>query len=577
MKRLLAFVLVAGCASNPTDPQLERIDLTIRQKPQLTIASPAPGSFITPSADGMVEVAGTANGKQIQVNGHSASVDAKGNFRVRIPASEGLNVIDAHLSGLLGGESQRAFLYGNFADPAAAIPGGVMVRSNGVAFDDKDGDLDDYSAIARAMLAQVDLMTLVKELPPYTWTLGDVSVDVAVQKVAFDQKNAALTLSPRSGGAHVDGGIANVSVDLAMTVHYGGDWTTTGNVAVDTVGFVADIDAACSGGEIVASTETPAIALGNLKITTDIDFPGVDDFLTFLANQFKGLIAQTVAQQIQASAANHFAMALNQIGLPSQFSLAPYGLDATLSIADSFDGAAFDAQGVTISAVTSFAGPAVLGGAGSLLLGSRPQASFPDATMSVSVSLDALEQAMFAAWNQNGLRKVVYAGKSFPGFKLDPLVAAPALPPVMSAVDATHVQVSLGDIVVSSTVHTWLVDFPLQATLSGVSAVQLDIDPANGALRMTPTGSPVVWVDVNTLLGVVPDSLLAPLSALLQALAPSIVQKLVKPIEVPLPRLSLAKLIAGSTASIGLTSPVAVAVDSAAKRVIVSGDLVSYP
>ena len=579
-----ALILLAGCASQPKDDQLEQIDLTIRQQPQIGITQPAPGSFIQVTDDGMVDVAGTAHGTSIQINGHATPVDASGNFHARIPASEGVNVIDAHLSGLLGGESQRAFLYGNFADPSATIGSGVMLRATGPAFDDKSGDLDDFSAIARAMLAQVDIMTLVKQLPPFTWTLGDVSVDVAVTDAGFDQNNVGLVLSPRDGGAHADGNLANTSVTLAMTVHYGGDWTTTGTVAVDTVAFAADIDAAYSAADhaIVASTETPSITLGTIKVSTDLGrtFPGIDDFLSFLANQFKDLIAQTVAQQIQASAANHFALALNQIGLPSSFDLSPYGLDATLAVQDAFDGAGFDAQGVTISAATNFAWPqgaGVLSGAGSLVLGSTPATSFPDATLGVSVALDALEQATFAVWGQNGLQRVVYPGKSYPGFKLDPLVAAPALPPVVTAADGTHVQVSLGDVVVSTTLHTWIADFPVQVTLSALSDVALDVDPANGALRMTPSGTPTIWLDVNTLFGVVPDSLLAPLSQLLQSLAPSIVTKLVKPIEVPLPKMSLAKLIPGSTASLGLAAPVNVTVDTAAKRVIVSGDLAQYP
>jgi hypothetical protein len=575
-KLALALAVVAGCAGQPSD-QLEPIDLTIRQKPQVTIASPAPGSFVPVAPDGMIDVTGSARGTSLLVNGRATPVDSHGNFHTRIPASEGVNVIDAHLSGLLGGEAQRAFLYGNFARPDTILAHGVMVRATGTAWDDKKPDLNDFSSIARAMLAEVDLMTLVKQLPPYTWTLGDVSVDVAVTKVAFDQQHAALSLSPRAGGAHVDGGIRNVQVTLSLTLHYGGDWTTTGTVSVDTVGFNANIDAAYQKGQIVASTETPNIALGTLNVATDLDFPGVDDFLTFLANQFKDLIARTVAQQIQASAANHFALALNQIGLPSQFSLAPYGLNATLALTDSFDGASFDALGVNVSAQTNFSWPQVLAGAGSLIVGSAPATAFHDAPMSVSVAVDALDQAAFAVWGQNGLSQQVYPAKSFAGIKLDPLIASPALPPVIAAADPTHVQVSVGDIVVATTLHTWIADFPFQVTLSGVTGVALDIDPSNGALRMTPTGTPRVWVDVNTLFGVVPDVVLAPISAFLQQVAPSIVQKMVKPIEVPLPKLSLARLIPGSTASVGLKSPLEVSVDTAAKRVIVSGDLAAYP
>lgn len=580
MRVAVAAALVFGCAGQPKD-DLEPIDLTVHQRPQVTIATPAPGSFIAVSGDGMVEVAGSAHGSSIQINGHVTPVDAAGNFRARIPAVEGVNVIDARLSGLLGGESQRAFLYGTFAAPQAQIANGVMVRSTSAAFDDHSGDLDDFSAVARAMLAQVDVMQYVRQLPPFQWTLGPASVEVAVTGVHFAQDQTALTLSPRDGGAHSTGALQALSIALQLTFSLDGVFkTSTGaTVSVDTVGFDADLDAACRSGAIVASTETPQIRLGTLAIHTDLNFDTVDKLLSFLANQFKDLIAATVAQQIQASAANHFALALSQIGLPASFSLLPYGLPATLAATEAFDGAAFDAQGVTLSAATNFAWPAgttALPGAGSLVQGSTPAVAFPSATMSVSVALDALNQATFAVWGQNGLSRVVYPGKKYFGFKLDPLVATPALPPVIAA-SAGSVRVSLGDIVVATTLHTFLADFPFRATLSGASDVALDVDPQNGALRMTPTGTPAVWVDVNTLLGVVPDALLAPLSQLLTSLAPGIVQKMVKPIEVPLPHLKLEKLIPGSTATLGLSAPVAVAVDAAAKRVVVSGDLAQYP
>src|SRR3954470_24481246 len=150
-------VLLAGCASQP-DEKLEPIDLTIRQKPQVVIASPPPGSFVKPDADGMVDVEGSAHGSSIVINGKSTPVDSAGNFHARIPAAEGLNVIDARLSGLLGGASQRAFLYGAYADPSAQMPSGVMLRATAAAFDDHAPDLDDFSSVGRALVAQADLM-----------------------------------------------------------------------------------------------------------------------------------------------------------------------------------------------------------------------------------------------------------------------------------------------------------------------------------------------------------------------------------------------------------------------------------
>ena len=109
MHKLAAALIVmagVGCASQPSD-QLEPIDLTIRQRPQVTIASPAPGSFLNVAQDGMIDVTGVANGSAIVVNGHSTAVDSHGNFHARIPASEGVNVARSTTSARSPGRCSR--------------------------------------------------------------------------------------------------------------------------------------------------------------------------------------------------------------------------------------------------------------------------------------------------------------------------------------------------------------------------------------------------------------------------------------------------------------------------------------
>ncbi|HUJ27988.1 MAG TPA: hypothetical protein VLW85_18330 [Myxococcales bacterium] len=577
VRAFACMAMLAACGGQA--PQgAENADLTFHQKPQITITSPAPGSFVAASAEGMVDVAGTTRGAALTVNGAAAQVDAAGNFHARVQAQPGINLIDARASGLLGGDSQRAFIYGDFATLDQQLAGGVMVRANAAAFDDHSGDLDDFSAIARAMLAQVDLMALVKELPPYTYNFSGGSVDVALTDVEFDKNAIALDLSPKAVGAHMSGSLAAVKISLAFTLHYDGDYTTTGTVSVDTVGFDGDLDLSYAGGAIAGSMGLPAIQLGKIGVTTDLDFPGIDDFLTFLANQFKGLIEQTLEQQIAGSAANHVAVTLNQIGLPPSLDLTPYGLPATLLAAGSFDGAWFDGQGSTLSLAMNFASPSAVpqGAPGSLLLGGQAASSFPSSTFAASMSIDALNQATFAVWGQDGLVRQVYPAKSWGIFKLDAVVASPRLPPVITARSDGRLLVALGDIVVQSAVHTLFFDGPMEASISATADIAADIDAASGNLRFTLTGAPQISLDVTNLLGIVPDSLLAPLSAALQQIAPSIVQKMVQPIEVPLPHLPLARLIPGSTATLGLAAPVNVTVDAVAQRVMLDGDLAQY-
>ena len=213
---------------------------------------------------------------------------------------------------------------------------------------------------------------------------------------------------------------------------------------------------------------------------------------------------------------------------------------------------------------------------GSLFLGSSPDAKFPPATFGVSVAFDALNQALFAVWGQAGLERTVLPAKNYRLFKLDAVHASPKLPPVLLPTADGRVQASLGDIVVTTALHTFFFDGPVEFTISATADVALDIDPATRALRITLSGAPALHIDINDLFGIVPDALLAPLSEVIQLIAPTIVQKVMKPIEVPLPSLPLSTLIQGSKASIGLAAPIAIAVDAAAQRVTVTGDLAAY-
>jgi len=586
-----------------TEPknQQQSVPLTFEQTSQISITSPAVGAFVQPSQDGTVEVAGTANGNSITVNGQVVAVNG-GSFSAKIPANFGINVISAKLNQAVGGEAQRAFLYGNFAPSNATIPSGILVRTTAPFYDDHSGDLDDLSVIAKTKLNQLDLLKLIGELPPVSYNFGIGSVDMSVTTVSYAKDKLALDLSPKATGAHINGGLASINIGLKFVLHLGGDYEADAVVAVDTVGFDGDIDAHFDPAAHVpdlndpfgtnftiepgidASMALPTISLGTIKITTNLKFNGIDDFLTWLANQMKNTIASVVAQGIQQNSANHFALALNEVGLPSSFDLNSFGLPAVLSITDVFDNAtSFDDQGATISVTTNLAWPSspALGpnnpgpsAPGSLVVGSSPTTQFPQATIGVSLAFDVLNQALFAVWGQNGLVRTVLPATNLGVFNLDPVVATPRLPPVMLPTTDGRVTLALGDIEVTTALHTFGFDGPVKVTLSANVDVTLGVDSQNGALVFTLSGTPQVFVDVNDLFGLVPDALLLPLSEALQAFAPTIIENVVKPIEVPLPTMSLNAILGDPHSALGLAPPVQVAIDEPTHRLIVSGDVV---
>ena len=113
-------LMLAGCGGPPA-LQSSEDELSFHQKPQIVIDSPSLGGFVATSKDGTVEVSGHTRGSSLTINGRPVAVDSSGAFKSRIPATPGINFITARLNSLWGGEAQRAFVYGDFAPPAAPL------------------------------------------------------------------------------------------------------------------------------------------------------------------------------------------------------------------------------------------------------------------------------------------------------------------------------------------------------------------------------------------------------------------------------------------------------------------------
>jgi hypothetical protein len=115
-------VVVAACGGEAPQGQ-ESADLTFHQKAQVTIASPAAGSFIAATDDEMVDVAGHASGSSLTVNGASVQVDSGGNFHTRVRATPGINLVEVPLPHL----PLANLIAGSTASLGLAAPVNVVV------------------------------------------------------------------------------------------------------------------------------------------------------------------------------------------------------------------------------------------------------------------------------------------------------------------------------------------------------------------------------------------------------------------------------------------------------------------
>jgi len=178
-------------------------------------------------------------------------------------------------------------------------------------------------------------------------------------------------------------------------------------------------------------------------------------------------------------------LTLDGIGVPKKIDFAAAGFTVNMPLVTRFDGGWFDRNGGTITASTLFgkepkAGTRAATAPGFLALG-QPYGGVVTRSqmLGMSVSVDALNQLMYALWADGTLS---YSAPA-------PLSAqlAPGLPPVISISEKGVVRVALGEI---------LVQRPgADAPLAAVTVIQ-DVVPSgtDDALVLTPKGEPTISV-----------------------------------------------------------------------------------
>jgi hypothetical protein len=210
-------------------------------------------------------------------------------------------------------------------------------------------------------------------------------------------------------------------------------------------------------------------------------------------------------------------LTLDGIGLPKELDLAAMGLQAKVPLSTKFDAAAFDPSGGTISIATLFGGAPAQNAPGWLKLGGAFSPGMNRApAFGASFALDTVNQLFFAAWATGNLS---FAAQ---GMKL-----APGMPPVVAIDNTGSLEVGFGEVTVARDGGS---------PMCAVTAIQkIDLTADGDALVLAPKGDPklsITWLSGqrNALLEAIVDA------------AKGQVTKLLKPIRIPMPKMSLAKL-----------------------------------
>jgi hypothetical protein len=554
----LLFVATAACGDSEERggaPDADPI-FTENHPGELVVTSPARAAFL-PAADGaQVLVTGTGASPELEINGQPVTPADDGSFASMITATDGLNLIR-----LVDGDQalDTPFLYGRFEPADAAVAGAVAVRVNAAGYNGFEPTDLSLTLLAQTAVDGIDLLAPLEgtthsgSIPGGSWTY-------VVKGTSYGKTHVLLT--PRSGGAKFDFAVEDVRVDGTLTVKVLLSKTDDASLSADRVNVTGLVDGGLDGGAVSASGNSVESSMEGFQYdSNNAGFPCcVDGIVT---DYLRPKVRDMVQAEVKKILEKEVAFALNQLALPDTIELDGLGL-APIAVSQHFDGAAFEADGTTLSAAVRFQASDTASGPeapGWLAVGGPPAASPLEPPFGMMVSLDALNQALFATWAVNGmartLEEVPLAGT---------VEMVHALPPVVLANDHGGVTAQAGEIVIDANVS----GAPVKAAISIVDDIQLSLDPKGQSLVLTPSPEPQIsltWLAAedlsDSLREIIKTTILEELPAMLT------------PISIPLPSLPLGGIAESFGTSVGALGPdTAVAVDSQAQRLSLWGSLV---
>jgi hypothetical protein len=300
-------------------------------------------------------------------------------------------------------------------------------------------------------------------------------------------------------------------------------------------------------------TVSPEGVLGAAMPDAAVDLPGFEidsgngTIDTVASLVLRPIVEDQVSDAVKALIPNALKLTLDGIGLPRELDLSAAGLPVKVPLATRFDGAAFDPNGGTITIATMFGtGAPVPRAPGWLKLGGAftAGASRP-AAFGASFSLDTVNQLLFAAWGSGSL-----------SFSAQQMKLTPGLPPLVRITRTGSLEVGLGEVLVQREGQ----DKPM----CSLSILQhIDATTEGDALVLTPKGEPTIAI--TWLVGG---------GGILDALADAAkgqLTRVLKPVRVPLPKVSLEKLGPGFAGQSLAVTDAKILVDRRSGRVAASG------
>ena len=487
----------------------------------LKVTAPARGAFVEESNEPLV-VEGTGASPALTINGEPAEVSETGKVRAVITPKPGLNIIVA-----ADGESrlESGFLYGHFVKASESVSQGIAVNL-GVKGINGAAPLASLNTVTNMYLKDRDLISGVKGQS--ISGNGPAGVKMTYRINSARHGAVSVTLSPRDGGLRVVVVANNVNISGPATADppIGPKVTRTATVTASRATVTGDANLSVVNGEIRADVPSASVKLDGFNV--DIDgLPGFIDGI--ISDRVRPEVEKGMRDAVRTEVPKALRLTLAGLGMPTELDLSVAGFTQPLPIATRFDEVDFKKDGGAIASAVRF-GPAEYNAAqpGSRAPGwleiSKPAPTKRADVMAASVTLDALNQFLFAVWGNGSLRRAVPDAAPASELKIDPF-----LPPLVTTGEAGgSVTFNLGEVEIQGKLSGN--PFKAVANLLQEAVPEMDGD----ALTLRPQGDAtlsITWLEAETIT--------EPLRKIVVALAKDQLATFLKSLRIPVPVVSL--------------------------------------
>jgi hypothetical protein len=556
----------AGCTSEEVTPiALDQAEPVVEENEpvELQILAPKRGTFFEAKDGDQILVKGLGASPGLTINGEPVMPDEYGTFSTTITARSGLNLIRAVDED---GSLDVPFLFGDYASPTKPVSSAVTVRINSGGFKSSDAKNATLTRLAQLALDDTNLLAQLKgqtysgDFTGGSWSFKVTSTSYSGAKVSF---------SPRTGGASFQASVTNVKVNGTLTVKVLFTKTDAATIGLSSANVTGNIDASLSStGALSAAGSGVKTSLSGFSYdSNNAGFPCCVDWIleTIMQEQVETAVRDNVRKVLETKV----AFALNELGLPSTIDLSATGFPATIGIKQRFDSASFTSTGAALTARLHFTAKVDADDPGKTApgwfeQGSKPLTVSSSAAFGLTVSVDALNQALHAAWAQGGLERTVDGVPTVGSVTL-----TPTMPPIVMLTPEGKLSAGIGEVVVDA----MLAGKPVKAALTVQDTIAASLDGKAGELTLATSKQPLIsltWLDAAHVAPVVRDTI----KKMVIDQAPS----LLVPIALPLPSIPLAGIAPSQAKSVAAIAPTSLlSFDADANRARIQGSLVILP